>query len=86
MERENKPPGPGFWTVTLLFVLFCLALKLPTWNIRHREGDEAIYWQLSRNLVQKGEYNLSGTQILSKLSPTPTGTISSTIRRFIPFC
>lgn len=69
MKREVKPPGSDFWTVTLVFVAFCLLLKLSTWNFPHHRGDEPIYWQLSQNLVQKGEYNILGSPILKKLSP-----------------
>lgn len=68
-RREFKPPGPGFWTVTLVFAAFCLLLKLSTWNFPHNRGDEPIYWQVSQNLVQKGEYNILGSPILEKLPP-----------------
>jgi 4-amino-4-deoxy-L-arabinose transferase-like glycosyltransferase len=64
---ENKSNTPGFWKITLLFVGFSLVLKLSSWNFPHNLGDEPIFWGLSENLIQKGEYNLSGKPILQKL-------------------
>ena len=68
MGRKLNPAARGFWTVTLVFVLFSFFLKIPTWNFLHNRGDEPIYWQLSRNLARHGQYNLAGTPILKKLS------------------
>lgn len=68
-SQVSRGSTSGFWKVTLLFVAFSLVLKLSTWQFAHNRGDEAVYWQLTQNLVQKGEYNLLGTRILEKLPP-----------------
>ncbi|MBN1901914.1 DUF2029 domain-containing protein [Candidatus Sumerlaeota bacterium] len=52
-----------------LFSFFSIVLKLPQWNFPHEETDEEIYWRLTENFLQTGNYSLKGTEILPTLSP-----------------
>ena len=69
-DTEHKLSNTkSYVLVFLLFVAFTTFLKLPTLNYTHQEPDELIYMQLARQLLEKGEYTLQGTETLKKLSP-----------------
>ena len=72
MRWASVIPGPEArrrTVVTLVFIAFCVLLKLPTLGFPHNEGDEVIYWELTENLVSSGRYSLEGTEVLGRLSP-----------------
>jgi len=58
-----------FWLALSMLLLLCTIIKLPTLLYHHDEPDEQIYLSLAKRLITAGEYNLTGTDILSRLSP-----------------
>jgi len=41
-----------FLFVTLLIIGFSAVLKLPTFNLPHKEGDEVAFWYLTKNWIE----------------------------------
>ena len=70
----HEPPGSlsrlsQILTLVFLFSAFTLVLKLPSLRFVHSEPDEVVYWNVARNLVERGEYTLRGAKIEARLSP-----------------
>lgn len=58
-----------FWLILAILFVFCAILRLPSLTFSHVEPDEQIFWQLANKLRTSGEYNLQGTEILTRVSP-----------------
>jgi 4-amino-4-deoxy-L-arabinose transferase-like glycosyltransferase len=70
----QEPPGSRsrlsqILLLVFLFSAFTLVLKLPSLRFVHSEPDEIVYWNVARNLVERGEYTLRGAKIEGRLSP-----------------
>ena len=52
-----------FWIVVLLVIGFSAIIKLPTFNLPHKEGDEIAFWYLTKNWIETGEYTLKGSPL-----------------------
>jgi len=52
---------------TLTALAFCLVIKLPTLKYPISNWDELIYWELTKQWLQTGEYSLQGNALLEKL-------------------
>ncbi|MBU0640039.1 MAG: hypothetical protein KKB50_14325 [Planctomycetes bacterium] len=55
--------------ICVAIIALCVALKLPTLFFGRLEYDEQIYWELTGNWLQTGDYSLRSTSILSELPP-----------------
>ena len=61
-----------FAFITFVIVGLCISLKVLTWFAPRSENDEIIYWTLTRNLVETGEYSIRGTGVIEFLDlPRP---------------
>ncbi|HMP81324.1 MAG TPA: hypothetical protein PKA41_01305 [Verrucomicrobiota bacterium] len=58
-----------FWLILTLIYVFCAILRLPSLTFPHTETDEQIFWHLALKIRSSGEYNLQGTEILTRVSP-----------------
>ncbi len=52
-----------FWLVTFVIIVFSALLKLPTFNLPHKEGDEVAFLYLTKNWIETGKYTLKGSQL-----------------------
>ncbi|PIP79226.1 MAG: hypothetical protein COW84_09960 [Gammaproteobacteria bacterium CG22_combo_CG10-13_8_21_14_all_40_8] len=69
LKSENSNQSfKYFWVVTLLIISFSAFIKIPTFNLSHKEGDEVAFWYLTKNWIDTQKYTLKG----SILAKTPT--------------
>ncbi len=66
-EIQNVGQMKHFWKVVFTVVLFVIALKIPTLNLPHVEGDEIAFWHLANNWIKTGKYTDKG----GDLTPYP---------------
>ena len=63
----KKPTIQYFWTVVLLVIGFSILLKLPSFNMKHVDGDELRFWYLAKNWEVTGDYTLQGSPLFRLL-------------------
>ncbi len=68
-QKHAEQEWQRYILLCVAIIALCIALKLPTLFYERLEYDEQIYWELTRNWLETGDYSLRGTSILGELPP-----------------